>query len=414
MDFTMPIARRFFMGIVGLPFLRSLIFPYFVVLLLLTAADAHTDWTALRVQIQAMPPGSRTATLTVLAGGWSLIAGHALRRVWRQRSVRLLARLPIGSGAWLFYALPALSLALIPLLGVCWLASANIASGVGVLATSLIIVFGASLEVWVGAALLCIGFALVFVTLFATSYGPLAGCAGLLASAVIMQPCVRLMRACVVMTRERKTGTLVSGHVIALLIRLDALALYRVNRRAVANLLMVTACSVAMMAAFRINGKLAGGNALAAAVVLFAVAISPIYSALENVRNTLGKNVLRKRWPITTARRSLATCAFTALLALPATLLMALAGSTMGTLNLLIFLAFVCTEILLIAGQFAARLRDPASAVGAFLNVLGVHVVIILVTPTIVYLTLAFCAGALSWVRLGAGLKRFAIENPEG
>lgn len=406
------LTHRVFMDVVGRPYLRALVFPYFVVLLLLASADANTDWTLLRDQISAVSPVLRAAIFTTLIWIWGTVAGNALRGVWTQPSVRILARLPIGSWEWVLRCFPALVLAFLPILAALWLGRASIATALGIMGLSLPVIFGASLLGRTGAAVSTAGAALVFIGLLADSYGAAGAYVGVFLSAVTLGPLVTFVRARIVQSEERDTGTLVASNIVALFVRLDALTIQRINRRAVRNVLVLTGLAAMMMAAIRINGGLSGRDALMAAMILFAIAVSPIYGGLEDARSALGKNLLRKRWPIAVTARGLAICAVVGLLATPAAVSIAMIGSTMGPRNLMPFFAFVATQILLTAGQFAGRLRQPTSAIGEFLNVLAAHVALFLLVPTLAYLPIALAICILSWARLVTGLRRFAILSP--
>lgn len=400
------------MGVVGLPFARALVFPYLAILLLLAEVISNGDLSRLLAQIHDALPLSRAAALTVLLFVWSTAAGFALRRAWGQLAVRPLARLPIGSWHWLFLLLPSLFIALLPVLAVLWLSSAGTAlQWIGLLGLSLPIIFGASLADRLGFTLASAGAALLFVGLLATSYGRVLGYAGLLLCAVSLGPTVTLVRARIVLNKVQGTGKLAGRSILVLLVRLDLAAILRTSPWSVVLPLALTVLATLMMAAIRINGDLSGRGTLIASVILLAIVALPSYGTLEIARTALGKNLLRRYWPITVTQCGLATCGVVTLFTMPAAVAIAALSSHMGALNLATFWVFVVTQILVTAGQFAAQLRNPSGVIGMFLILLAVHVVILLIAPTAIYFVIAICASALSWMRLVIGLRRFASAN---
>src|SRR4051812_17437889 len=109
-----PLIQRVFTEVIGKPFLRGLIFPYSLFIFFVSAADASTDWTAARRQINALAPAAKTALFVALICTWCLMAGGALRPVWRHPTIPFLVRQPIGPGEWGLRLLPSLSVALVP------------------------------------------------------------------------------------------------------------------------------------------------------------------------------------------------------------------------------------------------------------------------------------------------------------
>jgi ABC-type transport system involved in cytochrome c biogenesis ATPase subunit len=90
------VIQRVFTEIIGKPFLRGLLFPYFLFLLTVSAADASTNWEAQRLQMSTLPPAVRTPLFVGLIGSWCLVAGRTLRPVWRNKTLPFLVRQPMG------------------------------------------------------------------------------------------------------------------------------------------------------------------------------------------------------------------------------------------------------------------------------------------------------------------------------
>ena len=88
--------QRVFTEIIGKPLLRSLLFPYFLFMLAVSAADASTNWEALRLHMSTLPPPVRTCVFVGLISSWCLVAGRALRPVWRDKTIPFLVRQPLG------------------------------------------------------------------------------------------------------------------------------------------------------------------------------------------------------------------------------------------------------------------------------------------------------------------------------
>ncbi len=108
------VIQRVFTEIIGKPFLRGLLFPYFLFLLAVSAADAGTNWEAQRLQMSTLPPAVRTPLFVGLICSWCLVAGRALRPVWRDKTLPFLVRQPMGPWELSARLLPSLSVALIP------------------------------------------------------------------------------------------------------------------------------------------------------------------------------------------------------------------------------------------------------------------------------------------------------------
>src|SRR6266571_1643185 len=117
------VMQRVFAEVIGRPFLQGLVFPYFLFLFLVAAADASTNWQAARRQVTHFSPWAKTAILVGLIAAWSLMAGRALRPVWRQQAISFLLRQPLSSWEWTVRTLPSLSIALVPVAAIWWMDS---------------------------------------------------------------------------------------------------------------------------------------------------------------------------------------------------------------------------------------------------------------------------------------------------
>lgn len=402
--------QRIFFRILGRPYLRTLVIPLFSVLLLVTMADAMTNWTALKAALESAAPWRTSTLMTGLILGWSLTAGRAFAPVWRQPVIAFLVRAPLRHLQWVALLSPSLALGLIPVAGIAWLAPRHVIGIVhyfDYLALAWPIVLGAS---YLGRDALLIVLAsavLLFGATLATLYYPAAAYAVPLVALAQMSLAVTPVRRQVARVNKRLKGSLAGSGIIATIVRRDLRYLLRKQRKKLSSLgLYVIVCALLMLA-FRINGAQQGPDALLSACILFTIAASPAYEILEAMKNALGKELMRRRWPVSIRQRSLALIVLVAAITGPGAVLILLAGSVMGPAHALVYVLFIACFIAFTTALFSHLLVTRRSANGLYLLLITLHMVAFLVLPEWVYALLTIAILPPAFVATMRGLDRF-------
>lgn len=411
------LTARVFANTIGVPLLRRLLFPYFLVLLLIAQVDASIDWGATRSALALASPGVKAISVTTLVAAWSLIAGRALCPIWRQATVSFLIRQPIGYWEWPLHLLPSLAVALAPVVAACWLVAGGappLIHYLGLVGLSLPIIVGGSLEAPLSIAAVGASTSLLALLSFAYAAYPAAAYAALLAATLALPAATALLR------RKGRAAVGVRGSTLSstsagwALVRRDLLSIVRSRRRALLSVLIVDTGTALMMLACRINGGLRGRDALLAACILLLIGTPAVYQCLDVAKAALGRALLRAHWPISYALRARALLALVGLLLLPGAAAIAPIGGTMGAARLPLFLLFAATTAVLTASLFAGTLRSAASSIGAYVMLMMLHGAALLFLPEWAYAIVAFCASVAGFALLLSGLRAFALDAQGG
>lgn len=407
------LATRVFLEVAGKPFLRRLVFPYFLVILLIAAADATTDWNATRQQLASWPPMNKAAVLGGLIAAWSIICGRALQPVWNQPSALFLMRQPINSYEWSARLLPSLSIALIPIIGILWLGSYGAPAVIhylGFIGLCLPIILGASLRGLVGGVVVTLAALILSALLFSYAHHRAVPYLALVITLPLLVLSASLVRRQSAVVNAYRLGHLSSSNVVRALVRRDLLCIHRTRKSTTLELLTLGTLTSLMMLAFRVNGEVVGREAFLTACILFLIGTSTLYRNLELAKARLGKEMMRQHWPVTYSERAIALLVLISMLAAPSALPIAALGSTMGLTHLLLYMVFVLTTVALTAALFAASLRNKASSVGLFFNLIVAHGVVVSLLPSWIYAMAAPIAATLGFLRVRAALERFAVS----
>ena len=402
--------QRIFFRILGRPYLRTLVVPLFSILLLVTMADATTDWAALRAALESAASWRTAALLTGLILGWSFAAGRAFAPVWRQPVIAFLVRQPLHHLQWVAFLSPSVALGLIPVAGIAWLAPRHVNGIVhyfDYLVLAWPIVLGAS---YLGRDALLIVSAsalLLFGATLAALYYPAAAYAVPFAALAQMSLAVTPVRRQVARVNKRLQGSLAGSGIVATLVRRDLRYLLRQQRKKLSALALYAIVCALLMLAFRINGAQRGSDALLSACIVFTIAASPAYEILEAMKKALGKELMRRRWPVSILQRSLALISLVAALAGPGAVLILLAGSVMGPAHALVYVLFVACFIAFTTALFGNLLIMRRSANGLYLLLITLHMVAFLVLPEWVYALLAIAILPPALLATIRGLNRF-------
>jgi hypothetical protein len=404
------LIQRVFAEVVGKPFFRGLIFPYFLFLFSVSTADAITNWEETRRQIALLSPAPKTLLFVSLICGWCLVAGRALRPVWHHKTIPLLVRQPIGAWQWSARLLPSLSIALLPVVLIWWLASygANpLTHYLGFVGLAFPIVLGASFRGKASAAVTFTAVTALAGLIFAYSYNSTWALLGIIATPALYQFSSSKIRGQLTAQGSLVYRELSSASVVRVLVSRDWRCIMRTRRQTLVELIGINVAMVLMMLAFRINGRDSGRDSLVIACTLFLIAATPAFKSLEIAKARLGSQLMRREWPVTFVERSLALISLAAVLTAPGALPIALLGSRMGAFNLLVFLAFVLTTIVLEAALFATTLHRGSSAVGLYLNWIVLHGILISMLAPWQYLPIAAAAITAGFCIMTSGLRRF-------
>jgi hypothetical protein len=404
------LIQRVFAEVIGKPLFRALIFPYFLFLFSVSTADAVTNWEATRRQIAVLSPATKTLLFVSLIGGWCLVAGRALRPVWRHRTIPLLVRQPMGSWQWSARLLPSLSIALLPVVLIWWLASygANpLTHYLGFVGLALPIVLGASFREKASAVIMCAGVTALACLIFAYSINAAWAYLGIVATPVLYGAASARIRNQLSVQDNLVHRQLSSASVIRVLVSRDWRCILRTRQQTLIELIVINFGVVMMMLAFRINGRDSGRDTLLIACIMFLIAAVPAFKSLEIAKTRLGAQFMRREWPVTIGERSMALISLTAVVTAPSALPIALLGSRMGIFNLLVFVVFVLATIIIEAALFATTLRRSSSAVGLYLNSILLHGILISILTPWQYVPISIAGIAAGFSVMKSGLRRF-------
>ncbi len=406
-------TQRVFYHVVGRPFLRGLVLPSFLALLLVAFADAITDWTALRQQVEALTPWGKTAMFGVLFLVWSLAGGHALRPIWRLPMIAFLVRQPLTRWQWVAGLLPSLGIAFVPVIAIWWLAphyANSVIHYLGFVGLAWPIILGASYQTPSSIFVTGAGTISLSILVLAYCYYPFVAYVALLVTIVQLPASVALIPRQITQINKQNSAHLSSTGVIAALVRRDLRCLRRVEWRSLVTLVLFSAGAPLMMLAFRVNGAMEGREAFLTACVLFSLAASTIYESLEKMKVRLGKEIMRHRWPVTYSQRGWALIRLIAVLVGPSAVLVGLSGSTMGGYNLLLFFLFVIVTITLCVALFSRLLGVTSTSIGLYLLLITLHGGMVFLLPAWGYAIVAIPAVFINFRLMTSGLRKFSIN----
>lgn len=406
----MRATARVFFRIVGLPFYRRLLLPLSLMLACVYLVDASVDWTGLRAGIRSRGPASIAALFSSLFLVWGLIAGHALRPVWRQPVFRFLVRQPIGAWRWVAYLLPPLSIAFLPVAAAWWLAPNHLQSPIHYLAfVGLVwpIMLGASFRGPAAFVQVTAGVVVLAGLIFAYVQFPAAALAALAITAAALPVSLLALKHQIVVTRSARTVSLASISPVTAIVRRDLLCLWRLNRKELLACLPFALVATLCMLAFRINGRSEGREAFLIAGVLLSLSLIPLYEILLRLKTRLGAELMRRRWPIRHQQRAAALLALTGLLVSPNALAVGIAGSSMGAAHGVLFLLFSLAAVTATCALLASALASNTEKLGWNLWLLFTNSLAAFVTSSLVYGALAAGVVLGSGVLTTRGLRRF-------
>jgi len=164
------------------------------------------------------------------------------------------------------------------------------------------------------------------------------------------------------------------------------------------------------MLGFRVNGGIEGREAFETACIFLTIAATPAYGLLEVLRRRLGREIMRRRWPVTYAERGLSLALLSALVLGPCTALIVVIGSTMGLGRAIVFLLFAVALTTLTTGLFCAKLVTVRNDIGWFYVTLICHLLLTLVLSTPAYAVLAVVVIVSTALAIPHGLRAFSAR----
>jgi hypothetical protein len=208
-----------------------------VVLLFVALSDAVTDWTALRQQAALLGPWARPTVFVVLFVvlfvAWGLIAGHALRPVWRQPTIAFLVRQPLTWRQWVVDLFPSLAVAFVPVVAIWWLAphyANSVIHYLGFVGLLWPVILGFSFAVPSSIIVAGAGTATLAILLFAYGYFPFAAYVACLVTILQLPLGVAFIRRQIAPTYRRRSGHLSSAGAALAIARRDLRCLFRIER----------------------------------------------------------------------------------------------------------------------------------------------------------------------------------------
>lgn len=405
--------QRVFYHVVGRLFLRRLVLPFFVFLIFVTLADPIIDWTVFRQQVASATVFAQASLFGSLFLGWSLLAGFALRPIWRQPMIAFLVRQPLTRWQWVAGLLPSISVAFLPIFAVWWLAPHHANSAVhylGFVALSWPIILGASYGAPRSILTVSAGVTTLTILVFAYYYYSFAAYVAILVSVLQLPASVAGVPHQITQVIKQKSGHLSSGSVIVALIRRDLRCIIGTESKSLLSFALFSAIALLMMFALRVNGAIEGQEAFLSGCVLFSLATSTIYESLEKLKEQLGKEIMRHRWPVTYSQRALALIGLISIFVVPVGFLIGVVGSPMAGRYLLLLFLFVAASISLYAALFSSQLREKTSSIGLLLLAVSSHVVVVFLLPGWGYAIVALASILVGLRLISSGLRKFAVD----
>lgn len=410
----MKLENRVFLRVIGLPFYRRLVIPLSALLLVVTLADANTNWTALRDQLAASSPWEVTILFTVLVTVWGLAAGAALRPVWRQPAIAFLVRQPLTRWQWVRYLLPPLSIAFLPALGIWWLAPHYANTPIhyaGFLGLVWTIMLGGSFRGLIAAKWIAMGITTVASLIWAYAYQPNVAYLALIVSVALLPFSVSGIRHQIVRSDQASRGSLISISPIIAIVRRDLQCLWGRERKTLFSVLQLAIVTVLFMVALRINGGVVGREAFVFSCGLLSLALLPTYDILTRLKVRLGPEFMRRRWPINHRQRAAAILALIVVLMGPSVIALCIAGSTMGVSYLAEFIFYAATTLIVLLALFSQTLLTPVVSFGWSLWILLIHPIFVMTVPSWVYMVVAAAVSLVGGRLIIGGLREFTQQS---
>jgi hypothetical protein len=324
--------------------------------------------------------------------------------------MRFLCRQPLGAWRLAGLLIPSVGIGLVPVVGLAWLAphyaqavlhyAAFAALGLPLLLASSFTGRGRAVAV----ALTALG---LFGFYLAYCFVPLSAVAAVALAATLTRFTVRECLRQIVHVERPVYAKLTAPNVIATLMRRDLRCLFRCHGKNLVGLGLTSALSALMTLAFRINGEQQGHELLLSAALFLTIALYGLYEILEALKASLGKELARRRWPITAGQRAWSLLGLLAVLAGPAAVLIALAGSRMGVAGSIVYVVFALVHISVTGALFSMRLLARESANGFYLLLVTGHVIVLLALSPGWYLALGLVWLPLGFRLMTRGLERF-------
>lgn len=401
---------RFFFVIFGRPFLLRLVWPLGLLLFALLQADAIVDWPGVRESLAAKEPWQVSLVITVLFLSWSFSAGRALRAVWRQPVIAFLVRQPMSRWQWVRHLSLPLFVGFLPVAAVCWLAPqyANpVVHYAGFVGLAWPIILGGSYRGCSGAKWMALGATALATLTFAYAYHPAAAYLALIAAVLLIPLSVDAIREEVIGSRQVHSKRLASVNPVFAILRRDLLYLWRMQRKGLFGLAWLGTLAALMMLALRVNGHAAGGEAFDLACGLLAMAVVPVHQILEHTKKDLGREFMRRRWPVDHLDRAIALVCLIFVLTGPSMIAIAAMGSTMGAGYSALFMVYGASTLTCVAALFSLFLAEHIASMGWGMLLLLVYAVLAIALPPLVYGATAVIAIPGGFLLMLLGLRKF-------
>lgn len=413
----MNLNARVFFSVIGKPFFRRLILPLGLFLIAVSWLDPNTDWTALREQLASRAPWQVTIIFTILILFWSITAGRALRPVWNQPTIAFLVRQPIGRWYWVWYLLPSLWIAFLPIMSIWWLAPHYMHPVVhysGFVGLSWTIFLGASFRGLTSAKLIAIGTAAMAILIFGYAIRPEVAYLAIVVTILLLPLGIIGIQRQLVQSRKISPGHLTSMWPIIAIAQRDLLCLWRLEQKSLFGLVLPGVVAALMMFALRVNGQVTGREAFVFACGFLSFAVFPIYEVLTRLKARLGPELMRQRWPVNHGDRGIALLWTMCVLTGPNIIVLAGLGSTMGWAYGLLFLLFAASTIVGLTALFSRTLVVATPMVGWGLWLLFINAILAMTLAPWIYGACAAAILPLGFSTMLKGLHMFTHQTEFG
>ncbi|MGH8192919.1 MAG: hypothetical protein ACREQ8_00770 [Woeseiaceae bacterium] len=338
---------RILFAVFGRPFFRRLALPLGLLLLGVSQADATVNWAGLRTHLEKSAAWQVTLLFTILFVSWSITAGRALGAVWRQPVIAFLVRQPMSRWQWVRYLAPSLFVAFLPIAGIWWLAphhANTIAHYSGFVGLAWPIMLGASYRGRCAAKWIAIGASALAVLIFGYTSHPVVAYVALVTTVFLIPLSVSEIPDQVAASSHITSRRLASARPTFAIVRRDLVYMWRMEQNSLFGLAGLGVVASLMMFALRFNGHVAGREAFVYACGLLSLAVLPTYEILERTKRGLGREFMRRRWPINHRDRGVALLCVMFVLTGPSVIAIGTLGSTMGTVYIILFILWVYAE----------------------------------------------------------------------
>lgn len=413
----MNLNTRVFFSVVGKPFLRRLILPLGLFLLIVSSLDPSINWGALREQLTARDPWQISLIFTLLILFWSIIAGRALRPVWRHPTIAYLVRQPISRWFWVRHLLTSLWIAFLPVVGIWWLAphyAYPLVHYLGFIGLSWTIFLGASFQGLASVKLIAIGTATMATLIFGYALEPIVAYLAIFITILLLPLSITAIPDQLAQSRKFSPGHLASKWPIIAIVRRDLLCLWRLERKSLFGLVLPAVLVSLMMLALRVNGQVTGHQAFIFACGFLSFAVMPVFEVLTRLKARLGPELMRQRWPVNHGDRGVALLCIMCVLTGPTSIALAGLGSTMGLEYELLLLLFAANTIVGLTALFSRTLVMATPMLGWALWLLFLHAIFAMALPPWVYGMSAVAIAPVGISIMLKGLHMFTHQTELG